>query len=393
MPELDGLGATAEIRAEADFDALPIIAMTAHATVEERERCLAGGMQDHIAKPIDPAALYSTVRHHSRRSTEVAAPSRDAANAASSPPVAPSPTGDGLPVVAGLDTADGLLRLGGNRPLYLKLLRQFVEQQADAPAQVVGPAGGGGPRDGRTAGPLDQGGCRQPRRRAGPGGGSQGGARDRRLRAASGPRGSAEHARRTSDRSGWRSAAGARRRGGSHGDLRRSGAARPGGAGGGDRSAEDVSPRFRRRRAGLAGGRERTVPLAVGAGGVPGLRQRIEAYAFDDAAAWLDVEVGQTGSEYELGHPVPSTSTAAATDNPQAVQLAIDRLHQYLTDCDAAAVDHLETNRELVRAWFSREAFAELEQRIQAFAFDEARALLEEAMTSHARLSCLPHTR
>ena len=85
MPELDGLGATAQIRAEADFDALPIIAMTAHATVEERERCLAGGMQDHIAKPIDPAALYSTVRHHSRRSTEVAAPSRDAANAASSP--------------------------------------------------------------------------------------------------------------------------------------------------------------------------------------------------------------------------------------------------------------------------------------------------------------------
>ena len=59
-------------------------------------------------------------------------------------------------------------------------------------------------------------------------------------------------------------------------------------------------------------------------------------------------------------------------------------LRQYLADWDAAAVDHLEANRELVRARFSREAFAELEQRIKAFAFDEARAQLEEAMTSHA---------
>src|SRR5205814_10141213 len=47
MPELDGLGATAQIRADARFASLPIVAMTAHATVEERERCLAAGMQDH----------------------------------------------------------------------------------------------------------------------------------------------------------------------------------------------------------------------------------------------------------------------------------------------------------------------------------------------------------
>ena len=92
----------------------------------------------------------------------------------------------------------------------------------------------------------------------------------------------------------------------------------------------------------------------------------------------------QSGLESEHGHAAPSTATAAATDDPQAVQQAIDQLRQYLTDCDAAAVDHLEANRELVRARFSPEAFAELEQRIKAFAFDEARAQLEEAMTSHA---------
>jgi hypothetical protein len=114
------------------------------------------------------------------------------------------------------------------------------------------------------------------------------------------------------------------------------------------------------------------------------LRRLTEAYAFDEAAARLDVAVRQSGLDTEHGHAALSTATAAATDNPQAVQQAIDHLRRYLTDCDAAAVDHFEANRELIRARFSSEAFAELERRIQTFAFDEASAQLEEAMTSHA---------
>ena len=61
MPEMDGYQATAKIRAESRFANLPIIAMTAHATVEERQRCLAAGMNDHVSKPIDPNALFETV--------------------------------------------------------------------------------------------------------------------------------------------------------------------------------------------------------------------------------------------------------------------------------------------------------------------------------------------
>ncbi len=54
MPEMDGYQATAKLRSDPRFATLPIIAMTAHATIEERQRCLAAGMNDHIAKPIDP---------------------------------------------------------------------------------------------------------------------------------------------------------------------------------------------------------------------------------------------------------------------------------------------------------------------------------------------------
>ena len=58
LPEMDGYEATAHIRTNPRFDALPIIAMTAHALNEERAQCLRAGMNDHVSKPIAPAALY-----------------------------------------------------------------------------------------------------------------------------------------------------------------------------------------------------------------------------------------------------------------------------------------------------------------------------------------------
>ena len=58
MPEMDGYEATRRIRANADIRRIPIIAMTAHAMVDERERCLALGMDGHISKPIEVDKLY-----------------------------------------------------------------------------------------------------------------------------------------------------------------------------------------------------------------------------------------------------------------------------------------------------------------------------------------------
>ena len=58
MPVMDGIEATRVIRADPRFNSLPIIAMTANAMAADRDRCLEAGMNDHIAKPIDPEQLF-----------------------------------------------------------------------------------------------------------------------------------------------------------------------------------------------------------------------------------------------------------------------------------------------------------------------------------------------
>ena len=68
MPELDGLTATRKIREELGFTDIPVIAMTAHAMEEERERCHDAGMNDHVSKPIDARDLIVKVNKWARSS-------------------------------------------------------------------------------------------------------------------------------------------------------------------------------------------------------------------------------------------------------------------------------------------------------------------------------------
>lgn len=129
MPEMDGYEATRIIRADPRFQALPIIAMTAHAMVEERQRCLDAGMNDHIVKPIDPDALFHTLRHWLKLRGDAPPPP---------PPPDATPRGaePAWPTIPGLDVANGLRRVAGNRKLYRDLLTQYIAGQADAPARI-----------------------------------------------------------------------------------------------------------------------------------------------------------------------------------------------------------------------------------------------------------------
>jgi two-component system sensor histidine kinase/response regulator len=130
MPEMDGYQATTKLRSDSRLASLPIIAMTAHATIEERQRCLAAGMNDHISKPIDPAALFETVARFYTPSVDRALPTAPSSGREVIPASAE------LPTIAGLDTHDGVSRVGGNQKLYVKLLRDFAAQQKTAIERV-----------------------------------------------------------------------------------------------------------------------------------------------------------------------------------------------------------------------------------------------------------------
>lgn len=64
MPNLDGIGATKQIRSDKRFDSLPIIALTANAMPEDRILCLEAGMQDHTAKPFTAEAISELITKH-----------------------------------------------------------------------------------------------------------------------------------------------------------------------------------------------------------------------------------------------------------------------------------------------------------------------------------------
>ncbi|MDE2440653.1 MAG: PAS domain S-box protein, partial [Betaproteobacteria bacterium] len=61
MPNMDGLEATRRLRQQTAQNRTPILAMTANAFADDKQRCLDAGMDDFISKPVDPAALFATV--------------------------------------------------------------------------------------------------------------------------------------------------------------------------------------------------------------------------------------------------------------------------------------------------------------------------------------------
>lgn len=123
MPVMDGYQATQMIRANhPELDHVPIVAMTANAMEGDKERCLAVGMQDHIAKPIDPDALMLALVQWIKP--------REGLGEVSISPLEKPTQPSNVPVITGIDTELGLRRLGGNLALYLDLLGRFVKDEA-----------------------------------------------------------------------------------------------------------------------------------------------------------------------------------------------------------------------------------------------------------------------
>jgi len=132
MPVMDGISATKALRSNPRFASLPIIAMTANAMDRDREMCLAAGMNDHLAKPIEPQKLFAALlRWIPARRTRAQVAS--ATGSVSAPSLLP-PTGDLQ--IAGIDTATALKRTGGNRQRYEALLQRFAESQSRIVASI-----------------------------------------------------------------------------------------------------------------------------------------------------------------------------------------------------------------------------------------------------------------
>ncbi len=131
MPVMDGLTATEAIRRSDIHAALPVIAMTANAVSEDRERCLAAGMNDHVAKPVEPEVLRRVLLHWIGGEPDLPdAAGEAAALAPASGMLTPLLLAGAvaMPEITGIDTDSGLRRMMGNAEKYLGLLRKFAER-------------------------------------------------------------------------------------------------------------------------------------------------------------------------------------------------------------------------------------------------------------------------
>ena len=115
MPEMDGYEATRHIRNVLGLKELPIIAMTANAFPEDRENCMAAGMNDHAGKPIDIDKLVAVILRCCGLQAEY---SPDSGEIESSQVIE----------IPKFDFATALKRLGNNRQLYARMLRAFKKE-------------------------------------------------------------------------------------------------------------------------------------------------------------------------------------------------------------------------------------------------------------------------
>ena len=141
MPIMNGFDAVEAIRKDPRFATLPIIALTANALGGDRDRCLAAGMSDYIAKPVDPNQMFPAILRHLQKR-----PTSQRLGHDTNPPTAIQPLPIGTDVdamlaemvmVPGIKVTDAVSRMMGRRDLYAKLVCRIVAERSDMLATLA----------------------------------------------------------------------------------------------------------------------------------------------------------------------------------------------------------------------------------------------------------------
>ncbi|MGL1956839.1 MAG: response regulator [Colwellia sp.] len=127
MPVMDGYTASKTIRQDENNLLLPIIAMTANAMSGDREKCLAAGMNEHLAKPIDPQALYKMLEQWVIPTGKVLSIEKIQKDTVEE---------IDLPVLAEFDVKNALARMAGNVKAYRNTLKKVIKSEGDAVQRI-----------------------------------------------------------------------------------------------------------------------------------------------------------------------------------------------------------------------------------------------------------------
>ncbi|MFZ8977797.1 MAG: response regulator, partial [Pseudohongiellaceae bacterium] len=132
MPVMDGYTATGLLRQNDHFRGLPIIAMTANATLKDQERSRDAGMNAHVAKPIDQAELFRTLADWVPALDRAMVPMPERAEKTRRDDCI-----TGLVPLPGIDTDSGLARVGKNEDLYIEILHKFKRNNTNTLEEIT----------------------------------------------------------------------------------------------------------------------------------------------------------------------------------------------------------------------------------------------------------------
>jgi CheY-like chemotaxis protein len=121
MPVLDGYAATQAIRSELGLTSLPIIAVTAFARPENRQKSEQAGLSGHLVKPLNVQSLLDMLVQITNKPTASSVPQ----------PTAPLPAPHTALALPGLDIPSAMESFTGDLPLYLRLLERFLAAHSD----------------------------------------------------------------------------------------------------------------------------------------------------------------------------------------------------------------------------------------------------------------------